>query len=33
MRVVRKVLSGTIVAAGRCLAATQLVPMALGYNR
>jgi signal peptidase I len=33
MRVVRKVLSGTIVAAGLCLAATMLVPMAFGYHR
>jgi signal peptidase len=33
MRVVRKVLSGTIVAAGLCLAATILVPAALGYHR
>jgi signal peptidase len=33
MRVVRKVLSGTIVAAGLCLAATMLLPMAFGYHR
>jgi signal peptidase len=33
MRVVRKVLSGTIVAAGLCLAATMLVPPLLGYER
>jgi signal peptidase len=33
MRVVRKVLSGTIVAAGLCLAATMVVPMAFGYHR
>jgi signal peptidase len=33
MRVVRKVLSGTIVAAGRWLAATMLVPKAFGYHR
>jgi signal peptidase I len=33
MRVVRKVLSGVIVAAGLCLAATMLLPMAFGYQR
>jgi signal peptidase I len=33
MRVVRKVLSGTIVAAGLCLAAAMLVPMAFGSHR
>jgi signal peptidase I len=33
MRVVRKVLSGAIVAAGLCLAATMLVPPLLGYER
>jgi signal peptidase I len=33
MRVVRKVLSGAIVAAGLCLAATMLVPPLLGYQR
>jgi signal peptidase len=33
MRVVRKVLSGTIVAAGLCHAPTMLVPMAFGYHR
>ena len=33
MRVVRKVLSGVIVAAGLCLAATMLLPVAFGYQR
>ena len=33
MRVVRKVLSGVIVAAGLCLAATMLLPAAFGYQR
>jgi signal peptidase len=33
MRVVRKVLSGIIVAAGLCLAATMLLPVAFGYQR
>jgi signal peptidase len=33
MRVVRKVLSHLIVAAGRCLAATMLLPPLLGYER
>jgi signal peptidase len=33
MRVIRKVLSGIIVAAGLCLAATMLLPAALGYQR
>jgi signal peptidase I len=33
MRVVRKVLSGIIVAAGLCLAATMLLPAAFGYHR
>jgi signal peptidase len=33
MRVVRKVLSGIIVAAGLCLAATMLLPAAFGYQR
>jgi signal peptidase I len=33
MRVVRKVLSGAIVAAGLCLAATMLVPPLLGLQR
>jgi signal peptidase I len=33
MRVVRKVLSGFIVAAGLCLAATMLLPAAFGYHR
>jgi signal peptidase len=33
MRVIRKVLSGIIVAAGLCLAATMLLPAAFGYQR
>ena len=33
MRVVRKVLSGIIVAAGLCLAAAMLLPAAFGYHR
>jgi signal peptidase I len=33
MRVVRKVLSGVIVAAGLCIAATMLLPAAFGYQR
>jgi signal peptidase len=33
MRVVRKVLSGIIVAAGLCLAAAMLLPAAFGYQR
>jgi signal peptidase len=33
MRVARKVLSGVIVAAGLCLAATMLLPAAFGYQR
>jgi signal peptidase len=33
MRVVRKLLSGIIVAAGLCLAATMLLPAAFGYQR
>ncbi len=33
MRVVRKVLSGIIVAAGLCLAAAMLLPVAFGYHR
>lgn len=33
MRVVRKVLSGIIVAAGLCLAAAMLLPVAFGYQR
>jgi len=33
MRAVRKVLSGSIVAAGLCLAATMLLPAAFGYQR
>ena len=33
MRVIRKVLSGIIVAAGLCLAATMLLPAAFGYDR
>jgi signal peptidase I len=33
MRVVRKVLSGVIVAAGLCLAAAMLLPAAFGYQR
>jgi signal peptidase I len=33
MRVVRKVLSGIIVAAGLCLAATMLLPAVFGYHR
>lgn len=33
MRVIRKVLSGIIVAAGLCLAATMLLPVAFGYHR
>jgi signal peptidase len=33
MRAVRKVLSGVIVAAGLCLAATMLLPVAFGYQR
>src|SRR3954452_20483382 len=33
MRVVRKLLSGVIVAAGLCLAATMLLPAAFGYQR
>jgi len=33
MRVIRKVLSGVIVAAGLCLAATMLLPAAFGYHR
>jgi len=33
MRVIRKVLSGVIVAAGLCLAATMLLPVAFGYQR
>jgi len=33
MRVVRKVLSGVIVAAGLCLAAAMLLPAAFGYGR
>ena len=33
MRVVRKVLSGVIVAAGGCRAATKLQPRGLGYQR
>src|SRR5215216_5152615 len=33
MRVIRKVLSGVIVAAGLCLAAAMLLPAAFGYQR
>src|SRR3954454_15512043 len=33
MRVIRKVLSGTIVAAGLCLAAAMLVPALFGLQR
>jgi signal peptidase len=33
MQVIRKVLSGIIVAAGLCLAATMLLPAAFGYHR
>jgi signal peptidase len=33
MRVIRKVLSGVIVAAGLCLAAAMLLPAAFGYER
>jgi len=33
MRVIRKVLSGIIVAAGLCLAAAMLLPAAFGYHR
>jgi signal peptidase len=33
MRVIRKVLSGVIVAAGLCLAAAMLLPAAFGYHR
>jgi signal peptidase len=33
MRVIRKVLSGIIVAAGLCLAAAMLLPAAFGYQR